>query len=148
VFLLKRTRAGGEKRLHDKLSIGVGGHINPVDLGETSAPHGRSRNPIPAATRRELEEELKIGPEVLVRTVGILNDDSNPVGAVHVGLVQILTVQGAVEVRETDQLQGRFADPAELRALLKGGANFESWSGLLIPHLDQLLSQAVALAAL
>ena len=34
VLLLRRLRTGGERRLHDKLSIGVGGHINPVDLSE------------------------------------------------------------------------------------------------------------------
>ena len=31
VLLLKRLEQGGEARLHGKLSIGVGGHINPVD---------------------------------------------------------------------------------------------------------------------
>ena len=31
VFLLRRLKKGGEKRLHGLLSIGVGGHINPVD---------------------------------------------------------------------------------------------------------------------
>ncbi|HBR08365.1 MAG TPA: hypothetical protein DD735_05640, partial [Clostridiales bacterium] len=30
-FLLRRLKKGGEKRLHGMLSLGVGGHINPVD---------------------------------------------------------------------------------------------------------------------
>src|SRR4051794_38952355 len=31
LFLMRRTRAGGDARLHDRYSIGVGGHINPQD---------------------------------------------------------------------------------------------------------------------
>ena len=51
------------------------------------------------AARREVEEELSIHGEVSVRPVGILNDDSNAVGAVHVGLVQVLEVRGDVKIR-------------------------------------------------
>ncbi len=40
VFLMHRTDAGGDPRLHGKASIGVGGHLNPVDEGERCA-HGR-----------------------------------------------------------------------------------------------------------
>ena len=29
-----RGKAGGESRLHAKISVGVGGHVNPVDMGE------------------------------------------------------------------------------------------------------------------
>ena len=30
-FLMRRTKAGGDARLHDRYSIGVGGHLNPGD---------------------------------------------------------------------------------------------------------------------
>src|SRR5450631_663352 len=33
IFLMKRTRAGGDARLHDHYTIGVGGHMNPGDGG-------------------------------------------------------------------------------------------------------------------
>ena len=92
-LLLQRTKGGGESRLHDKLSLGVGGHVNPVDAIDTNAGAGarRLRAPLPAATRREvLEEELIVEGETRLRTVGLLNDDTNAVGAVHVGLVQVL----------------------------------------------------------
>jgi len=151
VLCLRRTRQGGEERLHDKLSIGVGGHINPDDLPGSDLPHGahgagRSRSGLIArATQREVaEEELILGGPFAVRRVGLINDDSNPVGAVHVGLVQVITVEGPVAVRETDQLEGGLVTRAELRARLADGANFETWSSLLIPHLDRLLSQSTA----
>ena len=141
IFLLRRTSQGGEARLHNKLSIGVGGHINPVDL---QGSQSNNRNPIPNATLREVcEEELRMDSPADVRPVGILNDDSNPVGAVHVGFVQIMSVEGSVEVRETDQLVGSFVTPAELQELIREGANFETWSSLLIPHLADILPTLV-----
>ena len=58
------------------------------------------------------------------------------VGAVHVGLVQVIQVRGSVEVRETEQLVGRLVAPSELRSLRSAGANFETWSSLLVDALD------------
>ncbi|HET7667485.1 MAG TPA: hypothetical protein VFK56_15730, partial [Mycobacterium sp.] len=34
MFLTVRTAAGGDARLHGKASVGVGGHLNPVDDGQ------------------------------------------------------------------------------------------------------------------
>lgn len=144
VLLLRRTKRGGDARLHDKLSIGVGGHVEPRDLpgadprGAATALH--PRDPIPNATRREvLEEELAVEGSWTLHTVGLLNDDSNAVGAVHVGLVQVLEVEGDVQVRETDTLHGSFVTPEGLAGRLAEGANFETWSSLLVRQLDRIL---------
>jgi predicted NUDIX family phosphoesterase len=146
VLLFRRLGAGGEARLFEKHSIGIGGHINPEDLESGSLPRP-GRNPIDAGTRREVEEELAVRGTYEVRRVGILNDDSNGVGAVHVGVVQVITVQGSVEIRERDQLEGRLVATDELRAMLAKGANFETWSGLLIPRLDEILPKPIAVAS-
>jgi predicted NUDIX family phosphoesterase len=45
-FLMRRTRAGADARLHDRYSIGVGGHLNPGDGG------------VLGGLRREWNEEL------------------------------------------------------------------------------------------
>ena len=153
VLCLRRTKAGGEARLHDKLSIGVGGHINPEDMqgassgaSSDSPSQGYSQerdgsDPIAAATRREVaEEELSIDGPYTVHRVGLLNDDSNAVGAVHVGLVQVIAVKGPVAIREVDQLEGSFVSVAELQRLAATGANFETWSSLLLTDLDHLVS--------
>ena len=145
VLCLRRTTRGGEPRLHDKLSIGVGGHIDPEDLPDGSnGPKGRAAL-IAAATQREVfEEELVVDGPFEVRAVGLLNDDSNPVGAVHVGFVQVITVEGSVRVREVDQLEGSFRASSSLQRMLAEGANFETWSSLLLPDLDHLVSSSVA----
>lgn len=147
VLLLERLARGGERRLHGKLSIGVGGHVNPEDMPEDSIVGPRAAgarpSPIPGCTRREIDEELDIRGPWRARPVGILNDDSNPVGAVHVGLVQVIVAQGAVEVRERDALDGRFVTPDALRARLDSGANLETWSEFLVRHLDEILPATV-----
>ena len=150
ILLLQRTKGGGDARLHDKLTIGVGGHVNPVDAfpsgmtdggGSQSGPD-RVSDPLPAATRREvMEEELTVTGETRLVPVGLINDDSNPVGAVHVGFVQVLHLLGGdAEVRETDQLRGEFVPVSTLQQRLIAGANFETWSSLIVPHLDQILA--------
>ena len=147
VLLLRRLSKGGEARLHDKHSIGVGGHINPEDL-DTNSNDSRSRaNPLDAGTRREVEEELTVRGKYDVQRIGILNDDSNPVGAVHVGVVQVITIQGSVEIREKEQLEARLVTTDELKAMLAQGANFESWSSLLIRRLDEILPKPTAVAS-
>lgn len=143
VLLLQRTKGGGETRLHDKLTLGVGGHVNPVDAIEVNEDGGESRlrDPLPAATRREvMEEELIVEGATRLTTLGLINDDSNPVGAVHVGLVQVLELlDGDAQIREVDQLRGEFVSRTELRERHAAGANFETWSSFLVPHLDRLL---------
>ena len=147
VLLLRRLSKGGEARLHDKHSIGVGGHINPQDLGANTNASNSRADPIDAGTRREVEEELTVRGKYEVQRIGILNDDSNPVGAVHVGVVQVITVQGSVEIREKEQLEARLVTTDELKAMLAQGANFETWSSLLIRRLDEILPKPTAVAS-
>lgn len=151
VLLLHRQAKGGDKRLHDKLSIGVGGHINPIDLDDspdgsendaTGSGKGETRNAgqdlVLAAARREIEEELDVRSAFGLRLRGYLNDDSNPVGAVHLGLVFAANPSGPVRIREEDVLEGQMVALEELRARLARGENFETWSSILIAHLDEL----------
>ena len=91
------------------------------------------------ARSRELDEELHIEGETTLRKIGIINDDSNPVGAVHLGLVQLVIAHGDVRVREQDVLEGSFVEPRELRRLLGDGANFETWSEKLIERLSDVV---------
>ena len=120
VFLMHRTDAGGDPRLHGKGSIGVGGHLNPVDDGDDALMTG---------LRREWSEELEADWEPDFRLIGLLNDDSNPVGAVHLGVVFSVEAAGrAVDVREHDKLVGAFAEPRDVTA---SWDRLETWSRLV-----------------
>lgn len=120
VFLMHRTDAGGDARLHGKASIGVGGHLNPVDDGEDA---------LMAGLRREWDEEIEADWVPEFRLIGLLNDDSNPVGAVHLGVVFTVEAAGrSVFVRERDKLTGAFAGADALAA---SWDRLESWSQLV-----------------
>ncbi len=124
IFLMERTQAGGDPRLHLKATIGVGGHLNPVDEGD---------DPLMDGLRREWAEELSADFEPRFQLVGLLNDDTNPVGSVHLGVVFTVEADGAaVAVREHDKLTGRFARPDEV---LAAWDRMETWSQLVAAHL-------------
>jgi predicted NUDIX family phosphoesterase len=124
VFLMERTDAGGDARLHRKASIGVGGHLNPVDTGD---------DPLMVGLRREWAEELVADWEPAFRLVGLLNDDSNAVGSVHLGVVFEVEADGRrVDVRERQKLSGRMVAPAEV---LDAWDRLETWSQLVAERL-------------
>lgn len=123
-YLMHRTDAGGDARLHGRASIGVGGHLNPVDEGVEDG-----RDALMAGLRREWSEELDAAWAPSFTLVGLLNDDSNPVGAVHLGVVFVVDADGrGVEVRESDKLAGAFATEAEIRSAWD---RLETWSQLV-----------------
>jgi predicted NUDIX family phosphoesterase len=122
-FLMRRTKAGGDARLHDRFSIGVGGHLNPGD------------GDLAGGLRREWEEEIEAAFEPDFRLIGLLNDDTTDVGSVHVGAVYVADAAGRpVAIRETDKLSGAFAEPAEAAAVLD---RMETWSALVFKHLER-----------
>ncbi len=127
LFLFQRGGRGHEARLRGLFSIGVGGHINRQDVEG-------ARDLVEAGLRRELEEELLIAGRWQVRAVGVLNDDTNPVGQVHFGVVHVVEVEfPEIAVRESDTLSGRLASLQEVRAVRE---RMETWSGLILEAVD------------
>ncbi len=127
LFLFQRSAAGGEPRLHGKYSIGVGGHVNKKDVTD-------ARDAVTEGMRRELEEELRLEGAWRARPVGVLNDDTNPVGRVHFGLVHVVEVERpGIAVREAETLSGRLASLAEVRAVR---GQMETWSQLILDSAD------------
>jgi predicted NUDIX family phosphoesterase len=123
VFLMRRTRAGGDARLHDLWSIGVGGHLNPGDRD------------VDGGLRREWGEEIDAAFVPEFRFLGLLNDDTTDVGSVHLGLVFEADAAGRpVGVRETDKLAGSFVSLSDVRAVYDG---LETWSQLILSSLER-----------
>jgi predicted NUDIX family phosphoesterase len=121
-FLMRRTRAGGDARLHDRWSIGIGGHLNPGD------------GDLAGGLRREWAEEIDATFEPAFELVGLLNDDTTEVGSVHVGAVYVADANGrAAMIRETDKLEGSFADATAVAAVED---RLETWSQLVFRHLE------------
>lgn len=122
-FCYQRSKIGSENRLHDLWSIGVGGHINPCD--------GLSNETIVNACKRELDEEVKFSSLRNAGFVGIINDDSNLVNSVHLGIVYHvkLTDHSSFEVKEDALANGSFIASEVVKIEDK---NWENWSSLVI----------------
>jgi predicted NUDIX family phosphoesterase len=121
-FLMQRTRAGGDARLHDRYSIGVGGHLNPGD------------EDLAGGLRREWREELRADFEPEFRLIGLLNDDTTDVGQVHLGIVYQADAGGRpVAIRETEKLTGGFAQPREVAEVAD---QLEGWSRIAFDFLE------------
>jgi predicted NUDIX family phosphoesterase len=126
-----RTTAGGEQRLHGRVSIGLGGHI---DLSDVVAC-GDSVDLVPTlegAARREVDEELAGVDVVQRRWAGLLVDDDNAVGRVHIGVVAIWDLAGAPHGAAEDAIGD--ADMTTLQALRAEEERLETWSLLLVRH--------------
>ena len=116
-FLLQRTPKQTEARLHDKLSLGIGGHVNPDTPDLIDGLH------------KELDEEVEIAGDYDLTFVGILNDDRTEVGSVHLGTVFVLDSHSDdVRVRETEKMSGRWVPRAELGEYREA---METWSQIV-----------------
>ena len=130
-----RGKKGGENRLHARGSIGVGGHLNDADENLFSWDADAYR----AGVAREVAEELDVQTTYRERVVALLNDDSNEVGRVHLGVVHVFDLAtDRVAPREAAITRLEFLSPEALRARRE---NLETWSQLCVDRLDELLAE-------
>lgn len=126
VFTYTRGGGSGEKRLHAKRSIGVGGHISEVDSVGTDDPYT-------TGMRRELAEEVIIDSTYTDVREGLLYDPTSDVGRVHLGIIHRFTL-GSPRVRsnEPELAEGEFLTINELRTQYD---DLETWSQLCLDAL-------------
>ena len=131
IWVYVRGKQGGEGRLISKASMGVGGHINDEDLGEGVDVYRQG-------AERELNEEVQLPSGSRDRIVALLNDDSNPVGRVHLGIVHLLDVsEDSVTSNESALLESGFKTLDELHEMRD---MFETWSQVCLDGMEQLLA--------
>ena len=133
-----RGKKAGETRLIAKRSIGIGGHINPidnmplfnVDFYETYL----------AAVAREVEEEVSVETTHTDSIVALLNDESNEVGSVHLGIVHFWSLdEPKVEKREQMITQMSFMTIEELQQVRE---TLETWSQKCLDGLEKMMKAA------
>jgi predicted NUDIX family phosphoesterase len=125
LFDYLRGSGQGERRLHAKRSVGVGGHISSVDSAA-----GRFQDVYREGMRRELTEEVIISTPYAENIVGLINDDETSVGQVHLGVVHMCDVERPdIGPREADILDAGFRPVEEILARLEA---FESWSHIVV----------------
>ncbi len=124
-FLTRRLRASTERRLRQRYSLGIGGHLNRRDT--------QGGDVIDLGMRREWEEEVSYRGDFQARLLGVLNDSSAPVSRVHLGLVFL--VDGStpeIQVREVRKLSGELLTLDEMRIYY---LDMEGWSQLVYDRL-------------
>ena len=127
VFQYCRGKSSGEKRLHRKKSVGIGGHISQEDANDVDA------DPYIEGMKRELEEEVRINTRHTFSLVGLINDDETEVGKVHLGIVHICDVVTPDVIPNEVEIEGNgFVPVADMLSDLSG---FETWSAICIEAL-------------
>ncbi len=136
-----RGSRAGETRLVGLRSIGIGGHINPVD-NEVPLFDTDFREMYDTAVKREVAEEVSVQAGYTDRVVALLNDDSNEVGSVHLGIVHYWILD-APNVKKREQMitQMTFMTPAELQQVRD---TLETWSQLCLSGLDEMAKRTRA----
>ena len=122
-YLFRRTSKQTEKRLHNKFSLGVGGHMNPKDSMEPNEQY------LIDELKRELYEEVRLLNGCLIEIIefiGFINDDTIPVGSVHIGLLYNIHVSNKeVYINETDKMTADWIDKSNLAEFYEG---METWT--------------------
>jgi predicted NUDIX family phosphoesterase len=133
-----RGKRAGETRLVGLRSIGIGGHVNPVD--DMPLFSADSREAYLAAVEREVAEEVSVETNHTDRVIALLNDDSTEVGSVHLGIVHHWTLDSPnVSKREQMITQMGFMSLADLHAVRE---TMETWSQLCLDHLMAMADAA------
>jgi predicted NUDIX family phosphoesterase len=133
-FVYRRTKKGGESRLHELWSLGIGGHINPCDIGVNSEEYPDYAT----GFHREIQEEaglfFKNYHTAMQSIIGLINDDSNDVGKVHFGIVHKIELapEKLISTKDPAIADGQWLTQEEIRANFD---KFENWSKLIIEKL-------------
>lgn len=127
--LFKRTSGQTEKRLHNKLSLGVGGHMNPGNSKELNEQY------LINELKRELFEEVRLLNGCLIEDIefiGFINDDTIPVGRVHIGFLYNIHVSNKnVVINETDMMTADWIDKPDLGEYYEG---METWTKIIFDN--------------
>ena len=125
-YLFRRTSGQREKRLHNQLSLGVGGHMNPGDSKESDEQY------LISELKRELSEEVRLlnGCSIVdIEFIGFINDDTIPVGRAHIGLLYNIHVSNKeVYINETDKMTAEWIDKSNLAEFYK---DMETWTKIV-----------------
>jgi predicted NUDIX family phosphoesterase len=124
LFWMDRLAGGSDRRLHGRASFGVGGHVGADDDG------------ILAALEREWSEEVETAALPRFTPLGLLNDDSDEVGRVHLGIVFLAELfSPEIAVREREKLAGSLVS---VKSAVARAGELEGWSAALISHIATL----------
>lgn len=130
-FLMQRKATSTDQRLKNKYSLGIGGHMRQEDMstGDNIFEWGK----------REFHEEINYEGNLKISPLGILNDDSNAVGQVHLGLVLLLEGDSSEISVRSELKSGKLVTPSEC---LNFYQDLETWSQIIFDALLRVQDQS------
>ena len=123
-FVMRRKNNASETRLQNKYSLGIGGHINKDDV--------TAKANIINWSEREFHEEVKFDGAFKIKSLGMLNDESNSVGQVHTGFVFLLEGDSSEISIKDEHKEGMLLTLDECFELYN---YMESWSKIVLDYL-------------
>lgn len=133
IFSYRRGKFGGEKRLHEEYSIGIGGHIEMDDLTLFSQdPVGYTDGVL-----REVFEEVKFNCGYKESCVALINDDRNEVGSMHFGIVHLWELADRSVKKNDSSITDAGLIP--IQKALREVSRYETWSQLCLDNVGRLL---------
>lgn len=131
-----RTEVSGEEKLRGNVSIGFGGHVDLADVIHHESVLDMMQT-VGAAVTRELQEEVNFSHgtgehvDMPMFDNGILIDNANSVGRVHLGVVlTCMLPEGTVVTANEDALE--VLPPMTAKQLLDSGLPLENWSRIIL----------------
>lgn len=125
VFLMQRSKEASEKRLADKLSLGIGGHLRQED---------QTGHDLFEWAQREFCEEVEFRGSTTPKLIGLINDDTNAVGQVHTGIVWMIKSDSPDIKVKSELASGNLVTLSECQTLYE---KLESWSQIVVDHFEK-----------
>jgi len=134
IFMYSRNKGSNEKRLISKYSFGIGGHI-AEDNVDSEITHDEI---VINGLKREIDEEVSIDySEGEIEYLGLINDDSNDVGKVHIGLLfKLNLLNSQIQINEPDKIIGSFIQIDKTNEYIN---KLESWSSIILPTIKSTI---------
>lgn len=134
LLIYRRAPKGGETRLHGRLSVGVGGHVNVSDIVSKAGSIDLLAT-LQRACGREIAEEIECGAIDQLETIGVICESVNAVSRVHLGIVMECRLsQPNFTLLDPGLVDGHFVAATELAGLTD---RLETWSSALVPYFVQ-----------
>ena len=125
LFLMQRSASTSEQRLKNLYTLGIGGHIREADIATGS---------IIDWANREFNEEIEYHGNFEAKFIGLLNDERNFVGKVHIGAVFVLEGDSDKIKIRSELANGRLASIEDCQNLKD---KMESWSQIAFDYLNK-----------
>ena len=145
VLVYKRTAKGGETRLQDKYSIGIGGHINGSDI-DVYFSNTNEASPCSTCLLREMFEELgadELSCEAILMDSEPIYDDKEAVSSVHIGLLYTVILSEIPKLKVEDALTSTdWVTIDDLRPGTELYEKLEGWSKIVATRLVNGIDEA------